>query len=89
MAICVNATEYSVAPLDGNTLAMKKNKKINIHGVILLNKPAGMSSNKALQRVRNLFRAAKAGHTGSLDPLATGLLPICLGQATKVCEYLL
>jgi tRNA pseudouridine55 synthase len=67
---------------------MKKEKK-NIHGIVLLDKPTGMSSNQALQRVKRLFNAKKAGHTGSLDPLATGLLPICLGQATKVSEYLL
>lgn len=63
--------------------------KNNIHGVILLDKPTGMSSNAALQRIKHRFNAKKAGHTGSLDPLATGLLPICLGQATKVSEYLL
>lgn len=67
---------------------MKKIKN-NIHGIILLDKPTGMSSNKALQIVKHRFNAKKAGHTGSLDPLATGLLPICLGQATKVSEYLL
>lgn len=63
--------------------------KRNLHGVVLLDKPAGVSSNHALQRVKRLLGARKAGHTGSLDPLATGLLPICLGQATKVSEYLL
>ena len=67
---------------------MKSTKK-NIHGIVLLDKPSGMSSNRALQRVKHLFNAKKAGHTGSLDPLATGLLPICLGQATKISEYLL
>ncbi len=67
---------------------MKKQSK-DIHGVILLDKPAGMSSNAALQKIKHHFNAKKAGHTGSLDPLATGLLPICLGQATKVSEYLL
>lgn len=67
-----------------------KNKtQKNIHGVILLDKPSGISSNKALQKVKHRFNAKKAGHTGSLDPLATGLLPICLGQATKVSEYFL
>lgn len=65
------------------------NEKRNLHGVILLDKPAGMSSNQALQKVKYRLKAKKAGHTGSLDPLATGLLPICLGQATKVSEYLL
>lgn len=64
-------------------------RKQNIHGVVLLDKPGGMTSNAALQRVRRSYNARKAGHTGSLDPLATGLLPICLGQATKVSEYLL
>ena len=63
--------------------------KNNLHGVILLDKPSGLSSNQALQKVKRLVGAKKAGHTGSLDPLATGLLPICLGQATKVSEYLL
>ena len=67
---------------------MKKQKN-DFHGVILLDKPTGMTSNSALQRVKHGFNAKKAGHTGSLDPLATGLLPICLGQATKVSEYLL
>lgn len=66
-----------------------KQQPNNIHGVILLDKPTGMSSNRALQIVKHQFNAKKAGHTGSLDPLATGLLPICLGQATKVSEYLL
>lgn len=66
-----------------------KQVKQNIHGVVLLNKPTGISSNKALQKVKHLYKAKKAGHTGSLDPLATGLLPICFGQATKVTEYLL
>ncbi|WLF83583.1 tRNA pseudouridine(55) synthase TruB [Moraxella sp. ZY21109] len=60
-----------------------------IHGVFLLNKPLGLSSNQALQKVRYLFRAEKAGHTGALDPLASGLLPICLGEATKFSHYLL
>lgn len=60
-----------------------------VHGVFLLNKPLGMSSNAALQRVRWLFRAEKGGHTGALDPLASGLLPICLGEATKFSHYLL
>ncbi|MDQ3797337.1 MAG: tRNA pseudouridine(55) synthase TruB, partial [Pseudomonadota bacterium] len=56
----------------------------NVHGVLLLDKPAGMTSNQALQAVKRLYNARKAGHTGSLDPLATGLLVICLGEATKV-----
>ncbi|HWA11894.1 MAG TPA: tRNA pseudouridine(55) synthase TruB [Burkholderiales bacterium] len=60
-----------------------------IHGVLLLDKPPGLSSNVALQRVRRLFGWAKAGHTGTLDPLATGLLPVCLGEATKFSHALL
>lgn len=58
-------------------------------GVVLLDKPVGLSSNVALQRVRRLFGRVRAGHTGSLDPLASGLLPICLGQATRFSGYLL
>ena len=61
----------------------------DIDGVLLLDKPLGLSSNGALQRARRLLRAAKAGHTGSLDPLATGMLPLCFGEATKVAGYLL
>lgn len=60
-----------------------------VDGIVVLDKPAGMSSNAALQHVKRLFRADKAGHTGALDPLATGVLPICLGQATKLSGYLL
>ena len=58
-------------------------------GILLLDKPRGLSSNAALQRVRALYGREKAGHTGSLDPLATGMLPVCLGQATKVAGELL
>ncbi|MEO5561298.1 MAG: tRNA pseudouridine(55) synthase TruB [Dokdonella sp.] len=61
----------------------------SVHGILLLDKPQGLSSNQALQRVRHLYRAEKAGHTGSLDPLATGLLPICFGEATKIAGLLL
>ena len=58
-----------------------------VHGIVLLDKPIGLTSNVALQRVKRVFRATKAGHTGSLDPLATGMLPICFGEATKLCQY--
>ncbi|NNE64537.1 MAG: tRNA pseudouridine(55) synthase TruB [Gammaproteobacteria bacterium] len=61
----------------------------DVDGILLLDKPCGISSNKALQKVRYLFKANKAGHTGSLDPLATGMLPICFGEATKFSTYLL
>lgn len=60
-----------------------------VDGLLLLNKPPGMTSNGALQTVRRLLNARKAGHTGSLDPSATGMLPLCFGEATKVCAYLL
>ena len=68
---------------------MSKIVRRHIDGVFLLNKPLNISSNAALQKVRWLYRAQKAGHTGALDPLATGLLPICLGEATKFSHYLL
>lgn len=61
----------------------------DVDGILILDKDRGVSSNKALQQVRTLFRARKAGHCGSLDPLATGVLPICLGQATRFADYLL
>jgi tRNA pseudouridine55 synthase len=60
-----------------------------VHGILLLNKPKGITSNKALQLVRKIFNAKKAGHTGSLDPMATGLLPCCFGDATKVAGLML
>ncbi len=60
-----------------------------VDGLLLLNKPPGMTSNRALQTVRRLLKAKKAGHTGSLDPSATGMLPLCFGESTKVCAYLL
>jgi tRNA pseudouridine55 synthase len=61
----------------------------DVDGILLLDKPLGLSSNKALQAARHVFRANKAGHTGSLDPLATGLLPVCFGEATKFSAFLL
>ena len=60
-----------------------------MHGVLLFDKPLQLSSNTALQKIRHLFQADKAGHTGTLDPLATGLLPVCFGEATKFCYALL
>jgi tRNA pseudouridine55 synthase len=68
---------------------MSKSDQRDVHGILLFDKPHGFSSNQALQTVRRLFDAAKAGHTGSLDPLATGLLPICFGEATKIAGLLL
>jgi len=70
-------------------VARRKHKGRNVSGVLLLDKPQGSSSNHALQKVKNLFGAAKAGHTGSLDPLATGMLPVCFGEATKISAFLL
>ena len=66
-----------------------KPQKRPVNGVLLLDKPQGLSSNTALQKARRLYRAEKAGHTGVLDPLATGLLPVCFGEATKFAQYLL
>jgi len=66
-----------------------KSRWRDVHGILLLDKAQGLSSNAALQHARRIFRAAKAGHTGSLDPLATGLLPICFGEATKIAGLLL
>lgn len=65
------------------------NNRREVNGIILLDKPLGLTSNRALQRVKFLFQAQKAGHTGSLDPLATGLLPLCFGEATKMSSFLL
>ena len=68
-------------------MARRKGRPIN--GMLLLNKPAGMTSNHALQRAKRLFFVEKAGHTGALDPLATGVLPLCFGEATKFSQFLL
>ncbi|MDY6983020.1 MAG: tRNA pseudouridine(55) synthase TruB, partial [Pseudomonadota bacterium] len=61
----------------------------NIDGLLILDKPSGPTSNRCLQQVKHLLRAAKAGHTGALDPLASGVLPLCFGEATKVSQFLL
>jgi tRNA pseudouridine55 synthase len=68
---------------------MRRSGLRNVNGIVLLDKPLGMTSNSALQAVKRLYRAKKAGHTGSLDPLASGLLPLCFGGATKVSAFLL
>ena len=67
----------------------KRKKGRSIDGIVILDKAIGISSNRALQKVKRIFDAQKAGHTGSLDPLATGVLPLCLGEATKVSQFLL
>ena len=70
-------------------MARRRNRGRQVNGIVLFDKPLNISSNFAMQQVKRLFNANKAGHTGSLDHLATGLLPICLGEATKVSSYLL
>ncbi len=70
-------------------MARRSQQGRNVNGILLLNKPVGLTSNQALQRVKRLYWARKAGHTGSLDPLADGLLPICFGSATKISAFLL
>lgn len=67
----------------------KRSKGRPVDGILLLNKPIGISSNKALQQAKGIYFAQKAGHTGALDPLATGMLPICFGEATKFTQFLL
>ncbi|MDY7538619.1 tRNA pseudouridine(55) synthase TruB [Undibacterium sp. RTI2.1] len=68
---------------------VKKRVRVPVHGVLLLDKPVGLSSNDALIKAKRLFNAQKAGHTGTLDPFATGLLPLCFGEATKFSQDLL
>ena len=68
---------------------LKKKIFLDLDGVFLLDKPIGLSSNQALQQVKRIFNARKAGHTGSLDPLASGMLPLCFGEATKFSQFLL
>ncbi|ABL01858.1 tRNA pseudouridine synthase B [Candidatus Ruthia magnifica str. Cm (Calyptogena magnifica)] len=70
-------------------MSRRNPKGRDINGIVLLDKDVGLSSNAALQKVKRLFFAKKAGHTGALDPLASGILPICLGQATKIAQFLL
>jgi len=67
----------------------RRKRGLDIHGVVLLDKPVGITSNRALQKVRGIFQARKAGHTGSLDPFASGMLPICLGEASKTAAFML
>ncbi|EPC00102.1 hypothetical protein L861_08020 [Litchfieldella anticariensis FP35 = DSM 16096] len=67
----------------------RRRRGLPVNGVLLLDKPQGVSSNQALQRVRRLYQAQKAGHTGTLDPMATGLLPVCFGEATKFSSHLI
>jgi tRNA pseudouridine55 synthase len=71
------------------SLKQAKRDLLDVHGILLLDKPVGLTSNQALQQAKRLLKARKAGHTGSLDPLASGLLPLCFGEATKVSRFLL
>ena len=64
-------------------------QKNNIDGIVLLDKPSMMSSNQAIQKIKREFNLNKIGHTGTLDPLATGLLPLCLGKATRIARFLI
>jgi tRNA pseudouridine55 synthase len=75
-------------PADGREAGHRPRWR-DLDGIVLLDKPPGLGSTPALQRVRRLLRAAKAGHAGTLDPMATGMLPLCFGQATKACGLLL
>lgn len=68
---------------------LPQQKRQAVNGLLLLDKPKGLTSNDALQRIKRLYKANKAGHTGSLDPLASGMLPLCLGEATKFSRFLL
>lgn len=70
-------------------MGRRRHRGRDVNGLVLLDKPIGLTSNDALQRAKHLYNAAKAGHTGSLDPLATGLLPLCFGGATKLSAFLL
>jgi tRNA pseudouridine55 synthase len=79
----------SMRAAGGAILGTHKLPHREVHGILLLDKPERITSNHALQLVKRLFNAKKAGHTGSLDPLASGLLPICFGEATKLCAFLL
>jgi tRNA pseudouridine55 synthase len=79
----------SLTPKKTDFQVQFKRIKRPVDGVLLLDKPVGLSSNQALQQAKRLYTAAKAGHTGSLDPFATGLLPVCFGEATKFSHYLL
>ena len=75
--------------LSDSRMTRQRHRGKDIHGILLFDKPTGLTSNRALQIAKRIYQAAKAGHTGSLDPLATGMLPICFGAATRVSSFLL
>ena len=85
----MSATETTPKTMQTNEPSNKQSHKRTVDGLLPLDKPTGLTSNRVLQQVKRLFGARKAGHTGSLDPLASGMLPICFGQATKLSGYLL
>lgn len=85
----MNTVNHNVQDKKPPTSKANKNNFRQLHGMLLLDKPTGISSNYALQRARRAYYAKKAGHTGSLDPLASGLLPVCFGDYTKFCDNLL
>ena len=70
-------------------MGAKRRRGRPVNGVLVIDKPQGMTSNEAVQKAKHLFGAQKVGHTGNLDPLATGVLPLCFGEATKFSQYLL
>src|SRR3569623_1733720 len=83
-------TRRATSPtMNDHAVSAVRRKFRNVNGIVLLDKPVGITSNGALQKVKRLFQARKAGHPGSLDPLASGLLPLCFGAATKVSAVLL
>ena len=82
-------TPKAISSLNVNQKQKAKNNYVAVDGILLLNKPLELTSNAALQQIKRHYRAEKAGHTGSLDPLATGMLPICFGEGTKFSQYVL
>ena len=86
---CLKTFKHPLVMTAKNKRQQKKRITRDVHGILLLDKPTGITSNKALQDIKYTLQAKKAGHTGSLDPLATGLLPLCFGEATKISQYLL
>ena len=89
MSLMHQLSQLSQTRTQNNPVFMSKLSRRAVHGILLLDKPQGISSNGALQTAKRLFNARKAGHTGSLDPMATGMLPLCFGEATKVSQYLI
>lgn len=89
MTVATKTNSASPPAGPGKPGRQRRRRGREVNGILLLDKPIGLSSNQALQKAKRLFQANKAGHTGSLDPLASGMLPLCFGQATKVSGWLL